>query len=221
MEVTKLNLTLGSARRELFYRKGTVDEGVIVQALKAGGYDLAGLRRCDELMALYERLAASDKPPLIVDTAANIGAAAVFFTYKFPKARVVAIEPELENFQLLTINTAGLPVEGVQATVAATGSADAAAPRVTVNDIYDKTPDAQPFIVKLDVENGVGLFTAGAEWVARTPVIIAALSDHLIPGTTNSRALVAYAAGWDRDFVYLNDNVFSISRAPDLLLPAA
>ena len=34
MEVAKINLTLGNARRDFMYRKGTVDEGVIVQVLK-------------------------------------------------------------------------------------------------------------------------------------------------------------------------------------------
>ncbi len=221
MDVAKLNLTLGSAQREFLFRKGTVDEGVIVQALKTSAYDLGRLRRGPELGALYERLAASGQAPLIVDSSANIGASSVFFAYKFPKARVLAFEPEPSNFQLLTANTAGLPVECVQATVAASGSAEAAAPCVTINDIYDKTPDARPFIVKLAIETSAGLFAANTEWIERTPVIIAALGDHLIPGTAASRMLVEHAAGWNRDFVYLHDNVFSIGRAPELMQTAA
>lgn len=219
MEVAKLNLTLGTAQREFLYRKGTVDEGVVVQVLKTSACDLGRLRRASELDAHYERLAAGGRMPLIVDAAADIGAGAVFFNYKFPKARIVALEPEPARFRLLTANVAGLPVECVQAAVAATGSTDAAAPRVSVNDIYEKTPDAAPFIVKLDLEAG-DLFAANAEWVARTPVIIAALGDHLIPGTAASRAFVERAAGWDRDFVYLHDNVFSIARAPALMQAA-
>lgn len=212
MEVAKLNLTLGSAQREFLFRRGTVDEGLIVQVLKTGADDLGRLRRGPELIALYERLAESGKMPLIVDASANIGAASVFFAHKFPKARIVAVEADAERFQLLTANTAGLPVECIQAAAAATGNADAAAPAVTINDIYDKTPDAAPLVVNLNVETDIGLFAANTEWVARTPVIIAALGDYLVPGTANSRAFVAHAAGWNRDFVYLQDNIFSVSR---------
>ena len=93
--------------------------------------------------------------------------------------------------------------------------------RVTLNDIHARTPDAAPFIVKLDVEDNGELFAANTEWVARTPVVIVALSDYLIPGTAQSRTFVQHAAGWNRDFVYLHDNIFSISREPGLLQAAA
>ncbi len=218
MQVAKINLTLGSAQREFLYRKGTVDEGVIVQVLKTSACELARLRRGPELAGLYERLAAGGKAPLIVDASANIGAAAVFFAYKFPKARVIAIEPDPANFQLLTANTAGLPVECVQAAVSAEAPGAA---HVTLNDIYAKAADAAPFTVKLDAENNGDLFAANTEWVARTPVVIVALSDYLIPGTAHSRAFVEFAARCDRDFVYLHDNIFSISREPGLLPAAA
>lgn len=220
MEVAKITLTLGDAQRAFAYRKGTVDEAAVVQALQAGADDPGRLRRWPELAALYERMAASGKPPLIVDTAADIGASAVFFAHKFPKARVVALEPEPADFQLLTANTAGLPVECLQAAVASLAGSEAAAPAVTLNELYGKTPDAEPFIVKLDLEAG-DLFAANTEWVARTPLIIAALGDHLVPGTARSRAFVERAADWNRDFFYLHDNIFSISREPGLLQAAA
>ena len=214
MEVAKINLTLGNAQREFIYRKGTVDEGVIVQVLKTSAFELNRLRRGPELAGLYERLVAGGKTPLIVDASANIGAAAVFFAYKFPKARLVTIEPDAANFQLLTANTAGLPVESVQAAVSSEAP-DAA--QVTLNDVYARTADAAPFIVKLDVEADNGqLFAANTEWVERTPVVIVALSDCLIPGTAQSRAFVEFAACCDRDLVYLHDNIFSTSRALDL-----
>lgn len=213
MVAATLNLTLGAVSRPFAYRKGTIDEAAITQALKIGAYDVGRLRRGAELVGLYERLAASGKPPLIVDTAANIGAAAVFFAHKFPKARVIALEPDTAQFALLVANTAGLPIECIQAAVAAESGADYAATRyVTVDDVYDRAGDAQPFIVSLDVE-GNDLFAANVEWLQRTPVIIASLSDYLVPGTAASRRFVRYAAGWDRDFMYAEDNIFSLNRA--------
>lgn len=44
----------------------------------------------------------------IVDLGANIGLATVFFAQKFPDARILAVEPEDENFALLAANTARL-----------------------------------------------------------------------------------------------------------------
>ena len=217
MEIATLTLTFGNAQREFLFRKGTADEAVIFQALKTGACNLGQLRRGPELHALYERVAGSHKTPLIIDTAGNIGADAVFFAYAFPKARVIAIEPDPAKFQLLNANTANLPVECVQAVA---GSANAAAPRIDVKDLYDKTPEAQPFILKFAVD-AEDLFAVNAEWVEFTPVMIATLSDYLIPGTVGSRAFVQRAAGWNRDFVYLNDNVFSISRSPELMQATA
>ena len=43
----------------------------------------------------------------IIDAGANIGLSSVFFAHKYPRARVVAIEPEAENFALLQRNTRG------------------------------------------------------------------------------------------------------------------
>lgn len=44
----------------------------------------------------------------IVDLGANVGYATVFFALKYPQARILAIEPETENFALLVKNTLAL-----------------------------------------------------------------------------------------------------------------
>lgn len=213
MVAATLNLTLGAVSRPFAYRKGTVDEAVVAQALKVGAYDVERLRRGGELVALYERMVASGRPPLIVDTAANIGAAAVFFTYKFPKATIIALEPDSAKFELLIANTAGLPVQCIQATVASEGAVDREAPRVAVGDIYDRSPDTQPFILKFDIEAD-DLFALNTEWLQRTPALIASLSDYLVPGTAASRRFIKYTTGWDRDLIYAEDNLFSLGRTP-------
>ena len=45
-------------------------------------------------------------PKLILDCGGNIGSAAVYFANKYPTAQIYSIEPEKNNFQLLTFNTA-------------------------------------------------------------------------------------------------------------------
>jgi FkbM family methyltransferase len=45
-------------------------------------------------------------PRVIVDAGANIGLASLYFSNKFPDARIIAIEPEGSNFDLLERNAA-------------------------------------------------------------------------------------------------------------------
>jgi FkbM family methyltransferase len=49
-------------------------------------------------------------PELIVDAGANIGLASIYFATQYPKARIVAIEPEDSNFELLVRNTKPYPL---------------------------------------------------------------------------------------------------------------
>jgi hypothetical protein len=214
MDIATLNLTFDETKRNFVYRKGTADEIVIVQALKNGAYKFGQLRRAKELADLYDRLAQTKKPPLIVDSGANIGASALYFAFAFPKAHLIAIESEQANFQLLVTNTAHLPIECLRATISANENAAPPVTRLSINEIYKNTSQtAQPFIVKIDSERcESGLFAVNTEWLDRTPVIILQLQDCLIPGTKNSRAFVECVVGRNRDFIYLHDCIFSIDR---------
>ena len=49
----------------------------------------------------------AERPPkVIVDAGANIGLASIFFANRYPDARIIAIEPEQSNFDLLKENVA-------------------------------------------------------------------------------------------------------------------
>jgi len=50
-----------------------------------------------------------DEVRLIVDCGANIGLGSLFFASRYPNARVLAIEPHPDNFELLKFNTAHEP----------------------------------------------------------------------------------------------------------------
>ena len=238
MNLTTLNLTLGSATRPFRLRPDSSDEKVVRQIFQNSDYNFGRLKRGPGLNAFYERLAASDKTPLIVDAGANIGASPLYFSYSFPKARVVAIEPEKENFELLSANTQGLPVECVRAALAskpgtieladagmgswafraaslgASKTINQSVECVTINDIYAAHPSCAPFIAKIDIEGGEhDLFSANTEWVAKTPLIIIELHDWLLTGTANSRPFLQCISGYDRDFVHIGENIFSIDNA--------
>lgn len=42
----------------------------------------------------------------IIDAGANVGYASLYFSYKFPKSKIISIEPELSNYKSLLINIA-------------------------------------------------------------------------------------------------------------------
>ncbi len=241
MDRAQINLALGSANRPFFFRPKTSDEGVIAQIFQKADYNLGRLRRGAELTARGSP-APDARQPLIIDAGANIGASAVYFAYSFPKAQVVAIEPERSNFELLEANTAGTTVQCIHAALAAkqgqvdvvdtgegnwgfrtAGSGDAAIAGgksaetvgcVTINDIYkSQSPRCAPFMVKIDIEGGESdLFSANTEWVAKTPLIIIELHDWLLTGTANSRTFLQCIAGHNRDFVHIGENIFSIDN---------
>jgi FkbM family methyltransferase len=238
VKTATLNLTLGSANRKFQLRPGSSDEGVIDQVFKHSDYNFKRLQRGAELTKSYERVASSNKAPLIIDAGANIGASPIYFAYSFPKARLVAIEPERDNFELLSANTQGLPVECIRGALASKpGSIDLVDPGkgswafrassagegktinqtvdcVTINDIYAAhAQDCSPFIAKIDIEGGEhDLFSANTEWVAKTPLIIIELHDWLLAGTANSRPFLQCISSHDRDFVYIGENIFSIDN---------
>jgi len=55
---------------------------------------------------VYRNPVAEELPPrVIVDVGAHIGIASVFFASRFPAAKVVAVEPDEDNFRLLVENT--------------------------------------------------------------------------------------------------------------------
>ena len=48
-------------------------------------------------------------PQVIVDAGANIGLASIFYANKYPEAKIIAIEPEPSNYEMLRKNVASYP----------------------------------------------------------------------------------------------------------------
>jgi FkbM family methyltransferase len=234
--VTTTALTLGSETRTFHYRAGTSDEGVIGQIFRTVDYDLSRLRRMPDLTRYLAEGAASGRRPLVIDAGANIGASPVYFASAFPGARVVAIEPDDDNFELLKKNIEGLDVVSIHGAVAsASGRARLTDPGaghwgfraertaetdgpmvacVSVNDLYvQHMGDAFPFVVKIDIEGAEGeVFSANTEWVARTPVVIVELHDWLLPKQGTSQSFLRCISALDRDFIHIGENIFSIAN---------
>src|SRR4051812_47172767 len=101
-----------------FIHRGTAaDEGVVQQIFAQQDYSLRRLRRAGELVEKYNEISLRAKP-LIVDCGANIGASAMYFALEYPRATIIAVEPESANFTLLEKNAEGFSIECVRAAIA-------------------------------------------------------------------------------------------------------
>ncbi len=239
----RLVLGVGTQTRDVFLRRGTSDTEVIGQIFVDAAFDLARLRRAEELRAFLSACRAAGRRPLILDGGANIGLSALALSIQCPDALVVAVEPDAANFQLLVANTAGLPVLPLPAALGATpgrcvlhdpgdgawayrtGKArgDEAGPTVvgmvTIDEILDAHTDCVPFIVKLDVEGAeADIFEAEASWLDRVPLLIVEPHDWMLPRQRSAQPLFRRLARADRDFVLMGENL--VSMAIDLPWPA-
>ena len=148
-------------------------------------------------------------PRFIVDGGANIGMATLFFAWKYPASKIVAVEPEPGNFELLQKNCVGLAdVSLMQAALwpeernlviqdpaaanwafSVTESGDQstlslAVTAVTIPEILRRHSAAEIDILKLDIECAeLELFSKGTEhWLHRVNFLIIELHDRFRTG---------------------------------------
>jgi FkbM family methyltransferase len=242
--LVKVRLPEERVEADVYLREGTSDWFTFKQIFLDEDYDLRPLSRYRELKALYASIA-SKGTPLIVDLGGNIGMSALYFGLVWPKARVVAVEPDEGNFKALSRNMAARPgLEAIHAGISSrptrlslsnraagenavrTGPADGGASTavvegITVPQILDKHAGpggSEPFILKIDIEGAeADLFSSNVEWIDRFPLIIIELHDWLYPGERTSSNFLRAISQLDRDFLHIGENIFSIRNrtAPD------
>jgi FkbM family methyltransferase len=212
--VTRVSLTAITAA--VFVRAGTADVEVLNQIFHLGELDL--------------RL--ESEPEFVVDAGANIGMTAVLLANRYPSAKIVGLEIDSANFELLERNTAacanveawnkGLwshatrisienPADEPWAFRAAEWTTDAigeAVDAVGVADILRMTGWPRIDLLKIDIEGGeVEVFSAGTEeWIDRVAVIAIELHDRTRPSCT---AMVEAAVA-GHDFVVSESGEYRI-----------
>jgi FkbM family methyltransferase len=151
---------------------------------------------------------------VIVDAGANIGAATLYYSQLYPKAKIVAIEPESSNFKILVKNCGHLPnvtlIQGAlwnEERLLAIADPNADKWEYTVTEV--QSPDKSPInqvkavtvpgimkslgvnhidILKVDIEGAeYELFKSGADaWLGAVGQIVIELHDRLRPGCARS-----------------------------------
>lgn len=225
--------------------RGTgADLGAIAQCFDQQQYEIpparAGYR--EKADAYYGALLAAGRIPLILDCGANIGASALWFHARYPKAHIVAVEPARDNVALLRQNLAGHPIDARAAAIGATDGStrlsdpgegawgyrtgeDAEGgyevPLVAIATLLAETSldRFEPFLLKLDIEGAERtLFDADTSPAARFPVIAIEIHDWLFPGERTASGFFRFHAAAGRDFLFHAENVFSLDH-PRLAAP--
>ena len=156
-----------------------------------------------------------DNVKYIVDAGANIGLASIFFANKYPDAKIIAIEPEKENFLLLKRNAqpysqiipvnAALwrssgsiklvdPGRGEHGFTTAEGSTadddcDEQVASLSMDDLMKTYGIAHIDLLKVDIEGSEKeVFEAADGWIDRVSVIVIELHERFKPGCNESFA---------------------------------
>jgi FkbM family methyltransferase len=160
-------------------------------------------------------------PRTIIDAGANIGLSAVYFANRFPEAKIVAVEPESSNFEILRQNVSGYSnVLAIRAALwHSTGMISLVDPgvghhgfqtsymvqsdskkvsAVTIEDILKEINSKSIDLLKVDIEGSEKeLFESCSPWIGKVRMIMVELHEHLRPGCTDSftKATAAFEDG--------------------------
>lgn len=186
------------------------------------------------------------RPETIVDAGANIGIASIFFAQKYPGARIVAIEPEQSNFELLTRNVRPYPqIEPVHAalwnrngTVSIAEPATGTGARgkwgfrvqdrtggdvraVTMSSLLEQLSISKVDIAKIDIEGAEKEVFEDTRWLDNVRCLMIELHDRFRPGCTAAvePAMGRFASAQKGETVfYLHKDLASITDASTLQL---
>ncbi len=153
-------------------------------------------------------------PKLIIDAGANVGYTSVWFANAFPGAKIVAIEPEENNFDVLKDNTKAysniqllyggvwyakkylkvltedknnkrLPYHSFRVSEVEQGKE--AIKAYGVNDLLELSNQSQIDILKIDVEGAEKeIFAKNLSWLSKTNIIVVELHDRFKEGCSES-----------------------------------
>lgn len=193
------------------------EKDVLKVNLKGYSYPIYLRKGSSDIDIFHEVLIKSDykfqtklesEPKTIIDCGANVGLASVFFKQKYPQAKIVCVEPEAKNYEMLqtniknyvdvhpynvgvwgtdtylevknkeTTNSSGFVFKEVESKTADSVEA------VSIKTIMSKFNIENIDILKIDVESAEKyLFGEGCDyWLSRTRLLIIELHDRMLDG---------------------------------------
>ena len=159
------------------------------------------------------------QPKVIIDAGANVGFASLFFVQQYPLAKIISIEPELANYEMLVKNTRSYPqitplhaalwnkpvmlaisnpdADAWEFRVEAVASSDVPILRaVTIPELLNLAQSDHIDVLKIDIEGAEkDLFESGYEtWLDKVSLLVIELHDRFRSGASSTfyRALTHY-----------------------------
>jgi FkbM family methyltransferase len=219
----------------MWLRPATTDWYVMEQIFIDHGFSLSRWPEHERaIRSNYDRMLERGQVPVILDCGAHIGLAAVWFAQQFRHARIFAVEPAEDNFELLRKNVSShhniTPVhaaiwdrdtrvdlvnpDGEPWAWTAREFVSGTVQTVTVCDLLQSEPNGLPLIVKIDIEGcEVELFRSNVEWIEQAPLIIFELHDWLGGWRGAGHSVFSSLSKHPRDYMQRADNMFSFSHS--------
>lgn len=182
----------------IYIRIGTTDIDVFDEVFRRGTYSFP----------------LAKVPSKIIDGGSNIGLTSIYFSLLYPRANIIAVEPDPENFKLLVRNCATYPnIKPVQAAiwnkpvdlkiedpgegawsyrVNQTKGNNISKDRnlvkgVTIADLINKFNIKEISILKLDIEGSEKeVFEDASDWIDSVKTIMVELHDRFKPGCSDA-----------------------------------
>jgi FkbM family methyltransferase len=202
------------------------------QCLATNALDLDPFPQGTKLRATYDKMLAKGLKPIILDCGANIGFSSYWLGVEYPKATVIAVEPDRDNARLAEYNTRHCNnVQIVQAAVASSSCRLSMTNTDQGSDAFRTLPDDSGEIIgysiaclvtmaggapenlllaKVDIEGFESdLFSANVDWVHDAYAIIVEPHDWMIPGQATANNLLRAISSRRRDFLVHGEHVMS------------
>lgn len=213
-------------------RRRTIDAFTFIEVFLKENYRISDLERFNDIYNVYERIVKSGRHPLIIDCGANNGLSSYYLSEMWPQSKIVAVEPDEENINMLKANTHGKDIEVLHGAVTSQkarlniidSNVDSNAFQtvvnekgtiegITISDLISRFSSQKydPFIVKIDIEGFENeLFSKNTDWIDSVPIIAIELHDWMMPKKANSKNFLLAVANRSRDFICRDNVVFSI-----------
>jgi len=183
------------------------------------------------------------QPSFIVDAGANIGFASVFFTNRYPNARILSLEPEKNNYEILARNVAPYPnITAVRGALwsettdlnvidtglgnwgfrvgaqngSSSGTPDQTVHAMSVESILRDFGVEKIDILKIDIEGSeLEIFQNADRWIDKVDSLVVELHEQLRTGC--NRAF--YNATNDFEHEWLQGELVCLTRSDGCLIP--
>jgi FkbM family methyltransferase len=195
--------------------------------LRAGSSDIQVFEQI--FIRQHYKLETAVSPISILDIGANIGLAAVYFKIQFPSAKIVCIEPEASNFDMLVRNTRNLKdvklikaalwsrkaflkivnkeAEKFSFIVQESTENEADFQAVSLDDILRDYNLDRVDLLKMDVEGAEAeVFREEPSWIKKVDNWIIEFHENLHPGS--GRKIISILTGNGFRYRYVNTNYF-------------